>query len=118
MGMLTSLLFAPNLVSRSQLAVAFAKELQEQCFSLPRLITHAGRLQVSGTEVVILSEHRMATLIANARRRCLQESECTPMLAACQVNLAYLSITTSDARLLKTFTPQIAGMILQMHTFR
>ena len=100
-------LFALNRISRSQLAVAFAKELQEQCFSLPRLITHAGRLQVSDIEVVILSEHRMATLIANARRRCLQESECTPMLAACQVNLGYLSNTTSDARLLTTFTPKI-----------
>ena len=43
------------------------------------------------------------------------------MLAACEVNLAYLSIATSDARLLTTFTPQIARMItqiLRMHTSR
>ena len=50
MGMRTPLL---NLVSRSQ-------RTSGAVFSLPRLITHAGRLQVSGIEVVILSEHRMA----------------------------------------------------------
>ena len=121
MGMRTPLLFALNLVLRRRLVIGFAEELQEQCFSLPRITTHAGRQQASGIAVVILSEHRMATLIANARRRCLQESECTPLLAAFQVNLAYLSITTSDARLLTNFTPQIARIItqiLRMHTFR
>jgi len=97
MGMQTPLLFAFNLVLRSQLVVGFAQELQEQCFSLPTLTTHAGRQQMTGIEVVILSKHRMATLIANERgKRCLQENKCKQVYTiACSLS--------SQSRLLKYY---------------
>ena len=98
MAVRTPLLFPLNLVSRRDLVLAFAEELK-QCFSLPRLTTHTGTLQVSSVEVVILSQYTLASLTATSKRRCLQDGECTVLLAAVQVNLTYLSITASAARL-------------------
>ena len=118
MAVRTPLLFPLNLVSRRDLVLAFAEELK-QCFSLPRLTTHTGTLQVSSVEVVILSQYTLASLTATSKRRCLQDGECTVLLAAVQVNLTYLSITASAAR--TKFTPQTARIItriLRTHTFR
>lgn len=120
MAVRTPLLFPLNLVSRRDLVLAFAEELK-QCFSLPKLTTHTRTLQVSSVEVVILSQYTLASLTATSKRRCLQDGECTVWLAAVQVNLTYLSITASAARLKTKFTPQTARIItriLRTHTFR